>query len=72
MIKRPEKDPKTVIERWIDERIQVALGGLTRPLEKRVGNLRERIRGLQMRVLRISGRLGKEKEQGRGKGKQPG
>jgi hypothetical protein len=72
LIKRSEKDARTVIERWIDERILVALGGVTRPLERRVASLRERIRGLQFRVLQVSRRVGGGKQRGQGKGKQPG
>ena len=56
-MKRPDRDQKTAIESWIDERIQFALSGLTTPLEKRIARIRERILSLQERVQRISDRI---------------
>ena len=56
-MKRPEKDLRTAIEGWIDERIQFALSGLTHPFEKRVLRLRERIQAMQERVQRLSDKL---------------
>ena len=56
-MRRSEKDQKTAIESWIDERIQFALAGLTQPLEKRIARLRERIQAMQNRVRQISNRI---------------
>lgn len=56
-MRRSEKDQKTAIEGWIDERIQFMLEGLTQPFEKRIARLRERVVGLQERVQRMYDRL---------------
>ena len=54
---RSEKDQKTAVEGWIDERIQFVLAGLTQPFEKRIARLSERIQALQKRVRQISDRI---------------
>lgn len=54
---RSEKDKKTAVEGWIDERIQFVLAGLTQPFEKRIARLSERIRAMQKRVRQISDRI---------------
>jgi hypothetical protein len=54
---RSEKDQKTAVEGWIDERIQFVLAGLTQPFEKRITRLSERIRAMQKRVRQISDRV---------------
>jgi len=54
---RSEKDQKTAVEGWIDERIQFVLEGLTQPFEKRIERLSERIQSLQKRVRQISDRI---------------
>lgn len=54
---RSEKDQKSAVEGWIDERIQFALAGLTRPFEKRIARLSERIQALQKKVRQISERV---------------
>ena len=56
-MKRPEKDQKSAVEGWIDERIQFVLVGLTQPFEKRISRLSERIQDLQRRVRKISDRM---------------
>jgi polyhydroxyalkanoate synthesis regulator phasin len=57
-----EKDQKTAVERWIDERIQFVLTGLTQPFEKRIARLTERIRALQKKVRQISDQLDGDEE----------
>jgi len=52
-MRKPEKGRKGGVEGWIDERIQLALSGLSKPLERRIGSLRERIQALQARVHRL-------------------
>jgi len=59
---RTEKDQKSAVEGWIDERIQFVLTGLTQPFEKRIARLSERIQALQKRVRRISDQLNGEEE----------
>jgi polyhydroxyalkanoate synthesis regulator phasin len=54
---RSEKDQKTAVEGWIDERIRFVLTGLTQPFEKRVARLSERIQALQKKVRQISERI---------------
>jgi len=54
---RSEKDQKSAVEGWIDERIQFILAGLTQPFEKRIARLSERIQTLQKRVRQISDRI---------------
>ena len=54
MVRRSEKDQKTAVEGWMDERIQFALAGLIQPLEKKVARLRERVEALQIRIQKIS------------------
>ena len=61
-MKRSEKDQKPAIEGWIDERIQLALAGLTQPFEKRIARLSERIQAMQKRVRQISDRLDRDEE----------
>ena len=62
-MRRSEKDQKSAIEGWIDERIQFVLSGLTQPFEKKVARLRERIQALQVRIQQISRRIdGGEKQ----------
>ena len=56
-MKSPEKEQKSAVEGWIDERIQFVLEGLTQPFEKRIARLSERIQALQKRVRRISDRI---------------
>jgi hypothetical protein len=56
-MKSPEKDQKSAVEGWIDERIQFVLVGLTQPLEKRISRLSERIQDLQRRVRQIADRI---------------
>jgi polyhydroxyalkanoate synthesis regulator phasin len=51
---RSEKDQKSAVEGWIDERIQFVLAGLTQPFEKRIAQLSERIQALQKKVRQIS------------------
>lgn len=57
---RSEKDRKSAVEGWIDERIQFALAGLTQPFGKRIARLNERIQALQKRVRRVSERIDTE------------
>lgn len=57
-MKRSDKDQKTAIEGWIDERIQFVLAGLTHPFERKVAQLQMRIQALQDRIRRISDRMG--------------
>ncbi len=57
-----EKDQRTAVERWIDERIQFVLTGLTQPFEKRIARLTERIRTLQKKVSQISDQLDGDEE----------
>ena len=59
---RSEKDQKTAVEGWIDERIQFALAGVTQPFEKRIARLSERIQALQKRVRQISDQLKGDEE----------
>jgi polyhydroxyalkanoate synthesis regulator phasin len=54
---RTEKDQKSAVEGWIDERIQFVLTGLTQPFEKRIARLSERIQALQKKVRQISDQL---------------
>jgi len=54
---RTEKDQKSAVESWIDERIQFVLTGLTQPFEKRIARLSERIQALQKKVRQISDQL---------------
>ena len=54
---RSEKDQKSAVESWIDERIQFVLAGLTQPFEKRIARLSERIQALQKRVRQMSDQL---------------
>ena len=60
-MKRPDKDQKTAIEGWIDERIQFALSGLTQPFEKRVARRSERVQAMQKRIQRLSERFDADK-----------
>ena len=71
-MRRSEKDQKTVIEIWIDERIQFALAGLTQPLEKRIARLRERIQAMQNRVRQISNRINGDEKHKEGEEIQAG
>ncbi len=59
---RSEKDQKSAVEGWIDERIQFVLAGLTQPFEKRITRLSERIQALQKRVRQISDQLNGDEE----------
>jgi len=59
---RSEKDQKTAVEGWIDERIQFVLTGLTQPFEKRIARLSERIQALQKKVRQISDQLNGDEE----------
>jgi len=59
---RPEKDQKSAVEGWIDERIQFALAGLTQPFEKKIARLNERIQAMQKRVRKISEQLNRDEE----------
>jgi polyhydroxyalkanoate synthesis regulator phasin len=59
---RTEKDQKSAVEGWIDERIQFVLTGLTQPFEKRIARLSERIQALQKKVRQISDRLNGDEE----------
>jgi predicted nucleic acid-binding Zn-ribbon protein len=70
-MRRPEKDRKPAVEKWIDENIQVALAGLMQPFEKRIARLWERIQSLQNRVQRISDRLSEKVEPSPGAEKDP-
>ena len=63
---RSEKDQKSAVEGWIDERIQFVLEGLTQPFEKRIARLSERIQALQKRVRRISDQLDGNEENDKG------
>jgi polyhydroxyalkanoate synthesis regulator phasin len=63
---KSEKDQKSAVEGWIDERIQFVLEGLTQPFEKRIARLSERIQALQKRVRRISDQLNGEEENDKG------
>ena len=56
-MKRSEKDQKSVVEGWIDARIQLALSGLTQPFEKRIAMLSKRIQTMRKRVRQISDQL---------------
>ena len=69
---KPDSDRKTGIEGWIDERIQLALAGLTHPFEKRISRLRERIQKLQARVRQISLEIGENPAQRQGGRKNHG
>ena len=57
-----QKDKKSAVEGWIDERIQFVLAGLTQPFEKRVARLSERIQALQKKVRKISDRIDTDEE----------
>jgi polyhydroxyalkanoate synthesis regulator phasin len=59
---RSEKDQKSAVESWIDERIQFVLAGLTQPFEKRIARLSERIQALQKRVRQMSDQLNGDKK----------
>jgi polyhydroxyalkanoate synthesis regulator phasin len=59
---RTEKDQKSAVEGWIDERIQFVLTGLTQPFEKRIARLSERIQALQKKVRQISDQLNGDEE----------
>ena len=59
---RSEKNQKSAVEGWIDERIQFVLAGLTQPFEKRIARLSERIQALQKKVRRISDQLNGNKK----------
>ena len=59
---RSQKDKKSAVEGWIDERIQFVLAGLTQPFEKRVARLSERIQALQKKVRKISDRIDTDEE----------
>lgn len=72
MVRRSEKDQKTAIEGWIDERIQFALAGFTQPLEKKVARLRERVQALQIRIQQISKRIEEDEEHDHDTGEDPG
>ncbi len=71
-MRRSEKDQKSVIEGWIDERIEFMLSGLTQPFEKRIARLRERIEGLQDRVQRIYDLIEEDPERDPGGDEPPG
>ena len=62
MAKRPEQDRKGPVERWIDDRIQFGLAGLTHPFEKRIVRLRKRIQDLEARVRQIALRIEGKKD----------
>ena len=59
---RSEKDQKSAVEGWIDERIQFVLAGLTQPFEKRIARLSERVQTLQKKVRQISDQLDGDEE----------
>jgi len=59
---RSEKDQKSAVEGWIDERIQFVLAGLTQPFEKRIARLSERIQALQKKVRQMSDQLNGDKK----------
>ena len=59
---RSEKDQKSAVEGWIDERIQFVLAGLTQPFEKRIARLSERIKAMQKRVRQMSDQLNRDEE----------
>lgn len=71
-MRKPDTNRKTGIEGWIDERIQLALVGLTHPFEKRVRRLLERIQKLQARVRQISLEIDEGPAQGQGDRKNHG
>jgi hypothetical protein len=56
-MKKDLSDPKEGIERWLDERIRLALGGLTAPLENRIKHLRKRVEKLQAKLQSLSALL---------------
>lgn len=69
---KPEEEQKRGIEGWIDERIQLALSGLTHPFEKRIARLRKRVRKLHARVHRLSCDIDEDPARGQGTQKLPG
>ncbi len=48
------KEVKDGLERWLDERIRIAIGRLPNPFEKRIDELRERIKMAQERLGLLS------------------
>jgi DNA-binding PucR family transcriptional regulator len=71
-MRRSEKEKKSAIEGWIDERIQFALGGVTQSFERKVTRLRERIQTLQTRIREVSRRLEGNQKPNRRTGMPPG
>jgi len=52
-----EKEFREGFERWMDERIHLAMSSLSRPFEKRIHVLKRRVDGLRERFQALSQRL---------------
>ena len=62
---KPEKEQKSGVEGWIDERIQLALSGLAHPFEKRIARLGDRIQRLRARVQQLSSQIEEDSRNGK-------